>query len=410
MRLVRGAPFLTSMFLAASSRAWAPRSLHRQASAASRWMHCRGGSSHTNGDSTSATHRSLHALHASSSALSSNIMEPEQIAGLTKQHFPVREFGGLVYQETSPNFFKVIFILGGPGAGKGTQSALMEQHFPVVHLSVGELLRQEQTKPDTPFKQILEDALTNGKIVPVEVSLGLLQQAMKEKAQAMGPDIIFLVDGFPRNFDNLKGYIKVMQDVAVLWSLLVYSCPLPVLEKRILERGKDSGRADDNLASVKKRFTTFETETMPVINALKQISKENACPWTVVDICGDCPLDDVWIASQQALNQLILHDVLTANAALLRAAQSGDAEGYQALCDPEWFANKSVMEVMREQEGESEPIGEIIKTQLDMITGRQVAVGYERVMQGQRLREKRIWSHQGVRGWRNIHFSRIPMT
>ena len=341
------------------------------------------------------------------------------MTALTRQPFPVKEFGGILYQDTksqplsdeeSRQYFKVVFILGGPGAGKGTQSALMSEHFPVVHFSVGDLLRQEQAKvdPPSPYKAILDDALVHGSIVPVQVSLGLLQQAMQAKARDMGNDILFLVDGFPRNHDNLEGWITVMQDVAVLWSVLVYTCPFQVLEQRILERGKASGRSDDNLASVKKRFTTFDTETMPVINILKQISRTNDSPWTVVDICGDCPLDDVWVSSQQALNQLIKHDVLTANAALLDAVESGDVTRYQSLCDDRWFESKSPLDLMREQEGEPAPIGTILKAQLDVISGKQVAVGYERVIQGVRLREKRIWSHQGVKGWRNIHFSRTP--
>lgn len=351
-------------------------------------------------------------------------LEPDLVAALSRQRFSVKEFGGILYQETKPSsrqghqdldqnskkLFKVVFILGGPGAGKGTQSALMTQHFPVVHFSVGDLLRQEQAKtnPPSPYKEILDHALVHGSIVPVKVSLGLLQQAMQAKSLEMGNDILFLVDGFPRNFDNLKGWITVMKEVALLWSVLVYTCPLPVLEQRILERGKESGRSDDNLSSVKKRFATFERETMPVIDTLKAISKVSGCPWTVVDICGDRPLDNVWVASQQALNQLILHEVLSANAALLAAAESGDVATYQSLCDERWFESKSPSELMREQEGEPAPIGEITKAQLDFISGKQVAVGYERVIHGVRLREKRIWSHQGLKGWRNVHFSRTP--
>ncbi|GKY98315.1 hypothetical protein MPSEU_000789100 [Mayamaea pseudoterrestris] len=446
MRIARAIPMLASMFVA-SSRAWVSKNLplrSRQAiqRSSNHIFAYRGGAALTSDSRHQPATPSSSALYASISSSTSSIhvnneafgvLEPEIVALLSRPQFPVKEFGGILYQETKvpssrqekqlataqddsaalaskTNIFKVIFILGGPGAGKGTQSALMSEHFPVVHFSVGDLLRREQAKTDPPsvYKEILDDALVHGSIVPVQVSLGLLQQAMQEKALELGNDILFLVDGFPRNFDNLKGWITVMQDVAVLWSVLVYTCPLNVLEQRILKRGKDSGRADDNLSSVKKRFNTFATETTPVINSLKQISKTKDCPWTVVDICGDCPLADVWVASQQALNQLIKHDVLTANAALLDAVQSGDVARYQALCDDQWFDLKSPVNVMREQEGEPVAIGSIVKAQLDVISGKQVAVGYERVIQGVRMREKRIWSHQGIKGWRNIHFSRTP--
>jgi hypothetical protein len=201
-----------------------------------------------------------------------------------------------------------------------------------------------------------------------------------------------------------------MENVAVLSSVLFYTCPLAVLEQRILQRGKESGRADDNLQSLQKRFQTFEHETMPVIETLRELSKQQSTSWKVMTISGNQPLDDVWLDSQQALNQLIFHDVITANAKLLDSTQAGDVDAYEALCDPEWFVSLNARDVMKEQEGEPAPTGDITRAQLDVITGKHVAVSYDRVMQGQPMREKRIWSHKGKGGWRNVHFSRTPQT
>lgn len=331
---------------------------------------------------------------------------------VTESKLPTRDFGGMSYHDTKSSrasLFRVVFVLGGPGAGKGTQSALMEENYPTVHLSVGDLLRAEQAKDDSPHKELLEKTLVAGKIVPVEISLSLLQEAMKQKAQEMGQDIVFLVDGFPRNFDNLSGWSRYMSEVATLWGVLNYQCPLDVLEQRILERAKDSGRADDNLESVKKRFKTFEADTVPVIDTLRTAAQENDANWAVVDIRGDQPLEDVWTNTREFLDGLILHDVVSANAALLRAAKEEDLDAYKALCDPEWFdSSKNADAVMRKQEGDGAD-DSICNAKLEVMTGKRVAISYDRVIQGERLREKRIWSHKGKQGWRNIHFSRIPI-
>lgn len=277
----------------------------------------------------------------------------------------------------------------------------MEENYPCVHLSVGELLRAEQQKEDSPHRELIAQTLVAGKIVPVEISLALLQEAMKEKAAELGKETLFLVDGFPRNYDNLDGWCKYAAASTVLWSVLVYQCPLEVLEGRILERAKDSGRSDDNLESLRKRFRTFESDTMPVLDTLRDLG-------VVVDIAGNQPLDDVWRASQQVLNPLIRHDVLSANAALLESVESGDVEAYRKWSDPTWFEDRDATDVMTKQEGDATPTGDIDAASVEVITGREVAVSYSRVMQGEAMREKRIWSHQGSRGWRNVHFVRKP--
>lgn len=281
----------------------------------------------------------------------------------------------------------------------------------MAHFSVGELLRNV---PDvSPHKATIEAALIAGQIVPVELSLALLRAAM-EKSAVTNRQTLFLVDGFPRNFDNLFGWCQVMKDVASLESVVVYQCPLSVLQERILLRGKDSGRADDNLESVKKRFRTFETETVPVVEALRAIASDRRNEnkrWSVVDVAGDRPMEDVWRSTQQLLNELIVHDVLTSNAALLDAVQSGDLAAYEQGCDPIFFVDTDVASVMQRQEGvvgTGTPQTVVENAKVDIISGKQVAVAYDRWMEGIMIREKRFWSHQGALGWRNVHFVRTP--
>lgn len=104
---------------------------------------------------------------------------------------------------------KVVFVLGGPGAGKGTQCSKIVDRFQFTHLSAGDLLREERAREGSEFGQLIEDYIRNGKIVPVEVTCSLLENAMKSSGKSR-----FLIDGFPRNQDNLDGWNRQMDGKA----------------------------------------------------------------------------------------------------------------------------------------------------------------------------------------------------
>ena len=144
----------------------------------------------------------------------------------------------------------VIFVLGGPGAGKGTQCGRLVDKYGYTHLSAGDLLRAER-KSGSDQGQMIDEYIKEGKIVPVEVTVRLLTQAM----QADGGKR-FLVDGFPRNTNNVSGWQQVVRDSINLGGVLFYDCPEETMEARLLERGKTSGRTDDNIESIRKRFRT----------------------------------------------------------------------------------------------------------------------------------------------------------
>ena len=99
----------------------------------------------------------------------------------------------------------ILFVLGGPGAGKGTQCAKIVENFGYVHLSAGDLLREERKAPGSQFGELIEHHITNGTIVPVEITCSLLERAMNKSEKND-----FLIDGFPRNEDNLSGWNRVM--------------------------------------------------------------------------------------------------------------------------------------------------------------------------------------------------------
>ncbi|EOO01930.1 putative uridylate kinase protein [Phaeoacremonium minimum UCRPA7] len=163
----------------------------------------------------------------------------------------------------------VVFVLGGPGAGKGTQCAKLVSDYGFTHLSAGDLLRAEQDRPGSQFGQLIKDYIREGKIVPMEVTVQLLENAMTEviqkqpKGGAGGKKSKFLIDGFPRKMDQA---LKFEQAVCPAQFVLFYDCPEAEMEKRLLERGKTSGRADDNAESIRKRFRTFIETSMPVVD------------------------------------------------------------------------------------------------------------------------------------------------
>jgi UMP-CMP kinase len=118
-------------------------------------------------------------------------------------------------------------------------------------------------------KYILE-----GKIVPASVTVGLLKTAME-----LSGGTHFLIDGFPRDLDNLHCWEKEMNSSTQLLFLLFLDCDETLMTERLLERGKSSGRSDDNIETIKKRFIVYEEQTRPIVNhftTLNMVKKVDA--------------------------------------------------------------------------------------------------------------------------------------
>lgn len=98
--------------------------------------------------------------------------------------------------KSAPTFFpdktSVVFVLGGPGAGKGTQCAKLVRDYEFTHLSAGDLLRAEQDREGSEFGDMIKEHIKDGKIVPMEVTVQLLENAIMDKDEGRGR---FLIDG-----------------------------------------------------------------------------------------------------------------------------------------------------------------------------------------------------------------------
>lgn len=136
----------------------------------------------------------------------------------------------------------------------------LEEDFGFVHLSAGELLRKE-LKRGTELAEIIDDHITNGKIVDGSITCQLLKNEIEE----VGVKKTYLVDGFPRNKNNVESWYDVLGGQTDLKRVVYITVDEETMMKRILNRGKTSGRTDDNEETARKRFQTFYNESKPVI-------------------------------------------------------------------------------------------------------------------------------------------------
>lgn len=179
----------------------------------------------------------------------------------------------LLYRVSQVMKPQVVFVLGGPGAGKGTQCSKIVESYKYTHLSAGDLLREERNREGSEFGQLIANYIKEGKIVPVEITINLLRKAMEETMQKDEKKFRFLIDGFPRNEDNLQGWNRVMDGKADVKFVLFFDCSNEVCINRCLERGKSSGRTDDNRESLEKRIQTYLQSTRPIIDLYEKQGK-----------------------------------------------------------------------------------------------------------------------------------------
>ena len=158
--------------------------------------------------------------------------------------------------------YKVVHILGGPGAGKGTQGEKIVAKYGCHHFSAGDLLRAEVASGSEQGNEI--DALMKeGELVPQSVTISLLRKAIETSEN---PELGFLLDGFPRAIDQAETFeAEVTKGKLMLW----LDCSEDTMTERLLKRGETSGRADDNAEAIKKRFHTYHEKTGPVLDFFK---------------------------------------------------------------------------------------------------------------------------------------------
>ena len=176
-------------------------------------------------------------------------------------------------EEDSMPHFQIVFVLGGPGSGKGTQCETITTNFPTwTHLSAGDLLRAERQKSDSKLAEIINARILNGQIVPSEITVQLLKNAMEENYKEKRCTK-FVIDGFPRSEENRTAWEDILGSSSTVEFVLYLDCPEEVMTERLLRRGQTSGRVDDNLEIMKKRFETSRKESMPMVELYESYGK-----------------------------------------------------------------------------------------------------------------------------------------
>lgn len=186
----------------------------------------------------------------------------------------------------------IVFVLGGPGSGKGTQCAKIKEKFHFEHLSTGDLLRNE-LKSKSEYSELIENIMKEGKLVPSEILLNILKRTVINLSYF---NIKILLDGFPRNLENLNKWQEIIGDAFEVSFLLFFECSADTLEKRILERAKTSGRADDNIESFKKRVKTYEEETKPILEIFENKGQ-------IVKINSENSIDEVFLEVEKLFQE-----------------------------------------------------------------------------------------------------------
>ena len=155
-----------------------------------------------------------------------------------------------------------IILFGPPGAGKGTQSQFLREKYNLTYISTGEILREEIAAESELGLQVKE-IIGQGNLVSDEIVAKIIEKKISENRQSAG----FLFDGYPRTVKQAEILDDMMKKFGMeLTGVLSLEVPEEMLIYRMLERGKTSGRADDNLESIKHRFVEYEAKTRPVLD------------------------------------------------------------------------------------------------------------------------------------------------
>lgn len=186
-----------------------------------------------------------------------------------------------------------LVLFGPPGSGKGTQSEKLVEKYGFVHLSTGNLLREEIAQK-TPLGVEAKKFMDHGQLVPDEVVIGMVDSFFDKHPEAPG----FLFDGFPRTVAQAQALDRLLDlrktEIRIVLALEVGE---EELVSRLLNRGKTSGRSDDtNEEVIRKRFSVYSNDTTPVAEYYKKERKFKS-------IGGEGSVEEIFAALRQAIDR-----------------------------------------------------------------------------------------------------------
>lgn len=183
----------------------------------------------------------------------------------------------------------IIFIIGGPGSGKGTQSQMIIENYDTGYMSAGDLLRAE-ADTGSELGNFIQEQMKLGAIVPQEITIGLLKKEILNQSKQL-----YLIDGFPRKLDQAQTFEETVCQAACA---LFLDVPDDVLVERLMERGKESGRVDDNPETIKLRLKTFHEVSEPVYDMFDAKGK-------AIKIDGNRPTEEIFADIKKLLDRIL---------------------------------------------------------------------------------------------------------
>lgn len=189
-----------------------------------------------------------------------------------------------------------LILFGPPGSGKGTQATQLKDSFNLKHISTGDLLREEKAN-ETPLGLEAKKFMDAGLLVPDDVVIGMISSKLDELSESVQG---FIFDGFPRTVAQAEALDKLLKlhdtEISIVLALDVSE---EELVRRLLERGKSSGRADDaNEETIRARVVEYETKTAPLANYFTDQDKFKL-------VAGEGSIEEIFSELQCEVNEIV---------------------------------------------------------------------------------------------------------
>lgn len=177
-----------------------------------------------------------------------------------------------------------IVLFGAPGSGKGTQSARLIDVYGLYHISTGEVLR-DHIKRGTELGKTAEGFISQGQLIPDELMISILDDVLGREAKGK-KGVIF--DGFPRTIPQAEALADLLGKRGTeLHAVVGLEVDEEELVERMLKRGKETGRADDNIETIRKRLEVYHDQTSPLRDYYRKEGK-------YIPVDGSGVIDDIF--------------------------------------------------------------------------------------------------------------------
>lgn len=187
---------------------------------------------------------------------------------------------------------KNYIIFGAPGCGKGTQSQKIKEHFNIHHISTGEVLRDHIAR-GTELGKIADSYISKGHLIPDDLMIRVLAHELKEKEDEASNGII--LDGFPRTIPQAIALEKLLREYnSGIEAVIGLEVDEPLLVERMIHRGEETGRADDNIETIKERLKVYHRRTAPLKEYYEKEGK-------YLPINGNGSIDEIFDHIKEAL-------------------------------------------------------------------------------------------------------------